>query len=170
MGVVMDHVDLVLRAEKWLKQIGCGVVFNDRFQASVSTGERPDAIGWRSGVSFVVECKVSRADFLADKRKRFRIDPSQGMGDWRLILCPLELIHPSEVPDGWGLLWATEKTVQRIHGVPPGNAHWMQKKPFMGNKDAEMVVMYSALRRMAISGHLDEVYTPVTDRKRNPLL
>ena len=48
----------------------CGVVLSE--QACVS-GEMPDAIGWkRANHSVLVECKVTRADFLADRGKPFR--------------------------------------------------------------------------------------------------
>lgn len=162
----MTHDELVQRAEKWLNQIGCGVVFNDRFQAALSTGERPDAIGWRSGVSFVIECKATRSDFLADKRKRFRSDPGIGMGDWRIYLCLAELIQPDEVPPGWGLLWVAGKTIRRVHGVPRGNVSWASAKPFLGNREAEAAVMYSALRRLSLSGHLSDVYLPLSERRQ----
>ena len=76
-------------------------------------GEEPDAIGWRpSGDSFLIEVKVSRSDFLADKKKLHRINPETGMGKTRFILCPKEMIQPNEVPGGWGLLWATESQIR----------------------------------------------------------
>jgi len=34
--------------------------------------EIPDVIGFGSGFSIVIECKVSRADFLQDKKKPHR--------------------------------------------------------------------------------------------------
>ena len=47
----------------WLRRYRCGVVLSE--QACVS-GEMPDAIGWkRANHSVLIECKISRADFLA---------------------------------------------------------------------------------------------------------
>ena len=34
---VFTHSDLVLRAEKWLKSQGCGVVFRDPFRAVIAS-------------------------------------------------------------------------------------------------------------------------------------
>ncbi|GBQ90079.1 hypothetical protein GCM10007866_16160 [Gluconobacter albidus] len=70
-------------------------------------GESPDAIGYRvsdmiNGGSTIVECKVSRSDFLADRKKPHR--QTGGMGKWRYFMCPEGLISPDELPDKWGLL------------------------------------------------------------------
>ena len=64
-----------------------------------------DAIGWKGKCrSIVVECKISRADFLADADKTFRMKPEKGMGCERFYLAPAGLISANEVPPGWGLL------------------------------------------------------------------
>lgn len=153
----MTHDDLVLRAEKWLKSQGCGVVFRDEFRALTHSGEQPDAIGWRDGLSIMIECKASRSDFFADKKKRFRIDPAMGMGDWRFFMCPPGIIKPEDLPEGWGLLYALPKQTKKVHGIP-SNAMWWNGKPFNGNKRYETQMMYSALRRMVVRGHFDAIY------------
>lgn len=165
----MTHNELVNRAERWLKNQGCGVVFRDEFRAVTCDGEQPDAIGWRSGLSLLIECKASRGDFLADKKKRFRQDPALGMGDWRFFMCPPDLINPEDLPQGWGLLYALPRQVKKVHGIP-GNCHWWTRKPFEGNKRAETQMMYSALRRMEIRGHLSEIYDgpPGAPKEPNP--
>ena len=156
-----SHADLVARAERWLKQQGCGITIRDPFRARTPHGEFPDAIGWRDGLSILVECKVSRADFLADRRKPFRADPEKGMGDWRFYLAPPGIIHPVDLPTGWGLLWALPKTVRRIHGVP-GNTGWWRQKPFAACKRSETVMLASALRRLTIRGQLPKIYEDLT--------
>ncbi|WP_311949287.1 hypothetical protein [Halomonas piscis] len=161
----MTHDDLVGRAEKWLRTMGCGVVFNDSFRARTATGEQPDAIGWRDGLSILVECKVSRADFLADRKKRFRAESSQGMGDWRFIMCPPRMVSAEELPFGWGLLYAHPKKIERASGVPP-NSRWWSDQPFEGNKRCETQLMYSALRRLNIRGHFDAIYEPLEGKGR----
>jgi len=153
----MNHSELVSRAEKWLKNNGCGVVFRDEFRAMTHSGEQPDSIGWRDGLSIVIECKASRSDFLSDKKKRFRKDPSLGMGDYRLYMCPPEIITVEDLPDGWGLLYAMPKTTKKVHNIPT-NCTWWRDKPFEGNKRYETQMMYSALRRMVIRGHFEEIY------------
>jgi hypothetical protein len=65
----------------------------------------PDAIGWkRANHSVLVECKVTRADFLVDRAKPFRLKPEQGVGSERFYLTPPALVDEAELPSGWGLL------------------------------------------------------------------
>jgi hypothetical protein len=98
----MTHAQLVERAVRWLRSYRCGVVLSE--QACVS-GEMPDAIGWkRANHSVLVECKVTRADFLADRGKPFRQKSEQGVGCERFYLTPPALVKTEEVPSGWGLL------------------------------------------------------------------
>jgi hypothetical protein len=98
----MTHPQLVERAVRWLRSYRCGVVLSE--QACVS-GEMPDAIGWkRANHSVLVECKVTRADFLADRSKPFRVKPEQGVGSERFYLTPPTLVKIEELPPGWGLL------------------------------------------------------------------
>ena len=80
----------------------CGVVLSE--QACVS-GEMPDAIGWKQAShSVLVECKVTRADFLADREKPFRLKPEKGVGSERFYLALPGLAKMEELPAGWGLL------------------------------------------------------------------
>lgn len=73
-------------------------------QACVS-GEMPDAIGWKKAChSVLVECKVTRADFLADRAKPFRVKPEKGVGSERFYMTPAGLVKIEELPLGWGLL------------------------------------------------------------------
>ncbi len=53
------------KAVQWLRSYyKCGVILSEQYCA---TGEVPDVIGWKGFCrSVLVECKVSRADFLAD--------------------------------------------------------------------------------------------------------
>ena len=98
----MTHEKLVSTAVAWLRRYGCGVVLSEQ---SCASGETPDAIGWKRAChSVVVECKISRADFLADREKPFRCKQEIGMGCERFYLAPAGLIRSSELPAGWGLL------------------------------------------------------------------
>lgn len=155
-GPKTDHDLLCEKAELWLQRQGCKVTFNDRLRTATETGEQPDAIGWRSGVSILVECKTSRSDFLADAKKSFRKTPEWGMGDWRVYMCPPDLIYPSELPEGWGLVYVTEKRFRKIHGLPKSNI-WSYP-PFSGSKKQENIMLLSALRRLQIRGRLPEIY------------
>jgi hypothetical protein len=115
-GVNITHDKLVDIASKWLKKtIKCRVVISE-LVAYTQYGEVPDAIGWKSGRSILIECKTSRSDFLADKLKNFRRNPDLGLGDFRFFLCPDGLILPSELPIGWGLLYHSpdRKGIRRV--------------------------------------------------------
>lgn len=73
--------------------------------------EIPDALGWLpNGWSIMVECKTSRSDFLADKKKGDR-----RLGQERYYLTPKGLLDPTQVPEPWGLLevWGTTVRVIR---------------------------------------------------------
>ena len=157
----MTHGELVLRAERWLYNIvGCGVVFRELCCAE---SEQPDAIGWKWGESFLVECKASRSDFLADKKKIFRRYPYQGMGNHRFYMCPPGIIKPEEVPEGWQLLYVTGKQVRWPNGKPKGNCWKIAFSEI--NTRGEMTMMLSALRRMKIRGHLEEIYDGMIEKK-----
>jgi hypothetical protein len=99
----MTHLRLVDEAVRWLRsKYRCGIVLSEQ---SCSSGETPDAIGWKGrNHSVVIECKISRADFLADAAKPWRVDPDCALGCERFYLAPAEMISIDELPPGWGLL------------------------------------------------------------------
>ena len=109
----MNHRDLVIRAGKWLANSQrCGVVLLERSGG----GEFPDAIGWgRFDHSILVECKTSRADFLADAQKLCRVAPETSLGTFRYFLAPKGLIKEDELPDKWGLLEISESVYAEGH-------------------------------------------------------
>ena len=89
-------------AVQWLRRYRCGVVLSEQ---ACANGELPDAMGWKKAChSVLIECKVTRADFLADRTKPFRQKPETGVGAERYYLGPRGLIHVEELPGGWGLL------------------------------------------------------------------
>jgi hypothetical protein len=108
----MTHARLVSMAVRWLRRYRCGVVLSE--QACVS-GEMPDAIGWKRAChSVLVESKVSRADFLADRDKPFRQSPEKGVGCERYYLAPRGLIKIDELAPGWGLLEVCGREIDRV--------------------------------------------------------
>jgi hypothetical protein len=136
----MTHKQLTRRMAAWLKfRKQCSVVATDLHTA---VSETPDAIGfYGTGGSILIECKVSRADFLADKAKQFRQFEDNGMGDFRYFATLPDMVKPTEVPEGWGLLEVRERRVMEI--VEP------VLKP--SNKRNEVKVLMSILRRLEIS-------------------
>jgi hypothetical protein len=108
----MTHAQLVEKAVRWLRHYRCGVVLSE--QACVS-GEMPDAIGWKKAChSVLIESKISRSDFLADRDKPFRIKPETGVGCERYYLAPRGLIRIDELPAGWGLLEISGCEIERV--------------------------------------------------------
>lgn len=143
----IEHKELVQRAFLYLQfSIGCTVVFKERV---ASGSENPDAIGFKGGFSYLIECKSSRSDFLADKKKLFRKIPKQGMGHNRYYMAPVGLLVPTEIPDGWGLI--------EVYEIPPSCRNRTIKiakeseQFFERNLRAEVGYLVSAIRRINIS-------------------
>ena len=108
----MTHAALVQKAIAWLRSYRCGVVLSEQ---SCASGEMPDAIGWKRAChSVLVECKVSRNDFLADREKPFRRKPQSGMGCERFYLTSPGLLGLEELPAGWGLLEYRNRKVDML--------------------------------------------------------
>lgn len=98
----VTHDLLVNVAREWLRKTKkCSVVVSEIQAAGM---ESPDALGWYDATSHLVEVKISRADFFADRKKIFRQDNARGMGDFRWFLTPSGLVRPDELPEGFGLI------------------------------------------------------------------
>lgn len=97
------HSELCKIAEKWLLNAGkCSVAIAE--PNCIITTEQPDAIGFQSACSVLVEAKTSKADFASDAKKPFRRLPEKGMGDFRYYICQPGIIDICELPESWGLL------------------------------------------------------------------
>lgn len=104
----MQHSTLVAAGVRWLSR-KCSVVL---YEFDTGSGENPDVIGWASGAgSVLMECKLSRADFLKDSGKTVRRNPRSGMGQRRYYLCPPGVIQIEDLPPKWGLLWFSKGQV-----------------------------------------------------------
>jgi len=137
----MTHALLVRKAVQWLRSYRCGVVLSE--QACVS-GEIPDAIGWKRAChSVLVECKVSRADFLADRTKQFRQKPEIGVGNERFYLTACGMIRPDELPAGWGLLELHNRCIRMIQ---PSRKNLRSAAGFR----CEMNLLLASLRRVEV--------------------
>ena len=137
----MTHAQLVNKAVDWLRRYGCGVVLSEQACAS---GEVPDAIGWKRGChSVLIECKISRSDFLADRAKPFRLQPKSGVGCERFYLCPRGLLMPDDLPSGWGLL---EHHDRRITLLRSSDTNLRTQTGFR----YEMNLLLASLRRVEI--------------------
>ena len=137
----MTHAQLVSKAIHFLRSYRCGVVLSE--QACVS-GEMPDAIGWKRAChSVLVECKISRADFLADRNKPFRVKPELGVGSERFYLAPKDLVNVEELPPGWGLLEYQNRSIELVRA---------SKKNLRSDEGfrCEMNLLLASLRRVEI--------------------
>lgn len=137
----MTHAQLVGKAVQWLRSYRCGVVLSEQACAS---GEMPDAIGWKRAChSVLVECKISRADFLADREKPFRQKSHLGMGCERYYLVPAGLLRLEELPDGWGLLEWRNREISRVQ---PATKNLRTAAGFRH----EMNLLLASLRRVEV--------------------
>ncbi len=139
----MTHAQLVKLAESWLRRsYRCGVILSEQPCAS---GETPDLIGWKGKCrSVVVECKVSRADFLADAQKPWRRDPEIALGCERFYLAPAGLISSGELPSGWGLLACRGRKVRLV--VKPRRSSLRSEQGLLH----EMNLLLASLRRVEV--------------------
>lgn len=111
----MTHEELVMRACRWLgSKHRCRPIFAE-FKHRYSD-EMPDAIGWTRRLTHVVECKISRADFLKD-RKKTHVRAGNSIGHRRWYLTQPDLIRPEEV-EGHGLLYLMPRGVRLVKKAP----------------------------------------------------
>jgi hypothetical protein len=146
----VNHKEICLVAARWLRRNcleRCPVVFSDLVTVAIET---PDVIGFNHQHTVLIEVKTSRRDFLADKKKIFRQHPEQGMGSFRLYLCPEGVINPTDVPEKWGLLWIDQKgKIRTIKQIFEGNTNSQNINRFLEKHDHhERAILYSALRRL----------------------
>jgi hypothetical protein len=117
----MQHSTLVAMGVRWLGR-QCSVVL---YEFATAASENPDVIGWAPEAgSVLIECKLTRSDFLKDASKGVRKDPRTGMGQRRYYLSPPEVIQLKDLPPKWGLLWVAKGQVvvkRQARGCPERN-------------------------------------------------
>ena len=154
----MKHSTLVQAGYKWLLSIGCAFAFKELVTVSKET---PDVIGFKGNNSYMLECKTSRSDFFADKKKSFRKYPAEGMGRFRFYVCPKNMLKVEDLPTNWGLIYVNGNGKAEIQHNPyckslTGNI--FKGGFYKRNKENEMRMMYSALRRLHILKKIDRIY------------
>jgi hypothetical protein len=140
MDLSFTHDEMVKKAADWLRKDRNPVIITDL----VTTGsETPDAIGFNhGGISTLVECKTSRADFLRDKKKMFRRHPKRGLGRLRYYMVPRGLCQIGDLPPGWGLITVNEHG--RTRKIVKATTQEMNDL----SKRREVSLLVSAMRRM----------------------
>jgi hypothetical protein len=144
---------LVRQAKKWLEnshggKFACGVVLAE-FRCTLS--EIPDVIGFNNHRSNLIECKVSREDFKADRYKVHR-HRYYGLGNYRYYFTLPHVACAEDIDNGWGLLYATDKKVTLIKESELFND---------GVKEKEWSIMYSIMRRLNLRGRLEGIRSPL---------
>lgn len=158
----MTHSELNAIAVKWLlrpvsgKGPNCQVAFQE--VSDTSGRERCDAWGWSWGYppcSVLVEVKVSRSDFLADRKKPHRQEGC-GVGTYRYFMCPEGLITIDDLPERWGLLWVNKRghvkvmaghvTCQMVNGY--GARLWETVWAFEADRITELNMLAYMFRRV----------------------
>jgi len=145
------HEQLCEKGLSWLKRNGFAVAATNIWASG--SRERVDCVGYRATCSAMIEAKISRSDFLADKKKPERI--KGGVGIYRFYITPKGLLSLHDLPDGWGLLEMHGRSVRMVHG-PKGNlwpdfenAQGSQWEMFANKQDesAERAILFSIARR-----------------------
>lgn len=151
------HEKQIRIALRWLKAQGFSVVASN-IRAAQSR-EIIDAIGFRDSCSIVIESKISRSDFMSDRKKPERHEGAIALGTYRFYICPPNLIKAEEVlPLGWGLLYAEgSRIIQEFK--PKGNLwpcagydssigdEWIPYQHLV-NPKAERSILFSICRRL----------------------
>lgn len=133
------HRRLCIRAASWLRSNGHCVALVEPVSV---IREVPDVIGWKGGISTLIEVKVSRTDFGIDQLKISRRTPGFGVGQYRYYLTPEGMVSPDEMPEGWGLFYEIGQSVREIVRA--------QRRPDYAVEN-EIYVLTGALRRLRTS-------------------
>ena len=149
----ITHESLVKRAKKWLDhahgtKFACGVVL---VEFACTLPEIPDVIGFNRDRSILIECKVSRVDFKADKHKPHR-HYVRGIGNYRYYLTLPHVACAANIGNGWGLLYATDKKIIEVK----------ESEYFSDDsvKAEEWSILYSIVRRLNLRGLLKDIQKP----------
>lgn len=77
----------------------------------------PDALTWVSPsrpVCTLFEVKVSRSDYLADRKKPIHKCPLEYPGQLRYYVTPPGMVKPDELPERWGLIEVGAKSTRVV--------------------------------------------------------
>ncbi len=172
----MTHAELCQLAVAWLRRPHSRG--GHACQAAVAEtrtgwdGEVPDAIGYRFTGSaedgtIVLECKVSRADFLADRHKPHRT--AGGVGNWRYFMAPEGLISVDDLPERWGLITVNSRGhLKTVRGVYQDSNYYQQdeRRQAMRQESDRMREMFLIVRLFSRIEDPDSVIAAIKERSR----
>lgn len=130
--IQMTHSDLVTIGARYLRyQNNCSIVIEEPASAYFV---KPDVMGFQMYSSFMIEVKISRSDFLADKRKKHAGDV---IANRNYYLVPTGLIAPEDIKNGYGLIYAPNNRWQDLEVVKECELQkevneWVHKRIFHG--------------------------------------
>jgi len=168
----LTHDDLITLGRKWLLKsfespephghTACPVIITE-LATTTLTGEIPDILAFNSYTSILIECKISRSDFIADLKKPFRMVDT-AIGSQRWYLAPQGVIPLNKLPPKWGLLEVTPKRKIIITQYCQ-----LQPRHFL----IEIDILLSTLRRLnialdnhvAIRQYTNDVYKTPSKKK-----
>lgn len=144
----LKHKDLVILAGRWLgRSKGCNPVFTEK--GSSHLAEFPDAIGWTAHECFVVECKTSKADLLANNKKCLTL------GSGRYFLFEEDVFQECKglIPEDYGILIAykTLRTVPSLEYYSVSQLRGAGSKQF--ERDLIGEIHYLRSRVLAIQNY-----------------
>ena len=121
--------------------------------------EIPDVFGFGGNYTQLFEVKMTHADFLNDKKKKWK-NFSDGVGEYRTYVCPEGVIDESELPEKYGLL----------HYDEVNEWFWCKRKPEKQSdvdKQSEIQLILSIMRRENIKPQIfDYRYTNKTIKNK----
>ena len=139
----LSHADLVTIGARWLRyEKNCSIVVEEPATAGFV---KPDILGFQIYSSFMIEVKVSKSDFLADKKKK---GYDQKIADYSYYLVPSDMIDESDIKNGYGLIYATSKKWKDFIVVKHPER---SDKPV--NDWVHKVIFHSLLLKNNIKGH-----------------
>jgi hypothetical protein len=92
----------------------------------------------------LVECKLTRSDFVADRAKPFRENPEVALGCERWYLTPAGLLSTEDLPPHWGML---ELRAGKLHAAVRANRRSQRTATGMLY---EMNLLLASLRRVEV--------------------
>lgn len=159
----MTHQELVdLTAKRIQRLFGCGMILKEATSSRLYMVADVFAVK-KGGITFQFEIKTSLSDFLKDKKKPHRINPSSDVGVYRYYVAPEGVIKPEHNdilnnPAQWGIIEVSKGgRFKVIRGIDPkkGLEQFDLLNDFKNkaNSKAEMELIYSYFQSMIINSN-----------------
>lgn len=140
------HYKLCCEGAKWLNNRPWSGYKYVAVELICASSDNPDIWGTNGFSSAMIEVKVSRSDFLNDKKKFVRQPENavHAVGNHRYYLCPKGIINIDDLPEGWGLLWYDKGEISIIK-----EAAYLKTY-----NRGELSILSSIMRREGIKGQV----------------